>query len=320
MSGLNPAKKPVLTGVDFIVMDNNLESFDNEFVYLLIKLEQNSSKTEKNESEKFTVSGWLVMPKRSLQKCKSEDDYFREPLSKTYESNRSYTKVEIEDKISELITECNDSIRKLKLNRHPKISIEWILPEKLLSSPVDCWEYRKGKKIGCGSYYSVHVRSSQRLQSAYDHVREDWEERWTLLINYSHDSKPEHYILTCDCHDKDDDDLQNINDETKIFGINCVSDLCEGKNITYDFIIETGIPVALWSRCKDPNVNHLKDLDNLTSCKNNQSWNLTTLVESIKILRRSAKKDNVHLGNNLCFLWENPYNYPITDKFKMSNC
>ncbi|MDJ0730369.1 MAG: hypothetical protein QNJ33_10305 [Crocosphaera sp.] len=302
-------------------MNKNPENFDNSFVYLLIKLEKNSSKIDRNESEKFTVNGWLVIPKINLKNCQSEDDYFREPLSKTYASNRGYTKVEIEDKISELITECNEKIRECKekikefqTDEKFEISIEWILPEDLLSFPVDCWEYRKNKKIGCGPYYSVHVRSSRRLQSSYDHLRGYWQERWNLLINYSQNTNPKHYILACDCHGKDDNDLEIINEETKIFGINFASDLCEAKNLTYEFIIEAGIPLALWSRCKESNINHIQDLDKLTSCKTNQSWDLATLVKSIKTLRRLAKKDKVHLGNNLCFLWENPYNYPKKEK------
>ncbi len=305
-------------------MDKNPENFNNSFVYLLIKLEKNSSKEEKNESEKFTVNGWLVIPKRSLSSCKSENDYFREPLSKTYAYNRGYTKVQIEDKIFELIGECNEKIREFKENIKEfkthgnfEISIEWILPEELLSFPVDCWEYRKNKKIGCGPYYSVHVRSSKRLESYYDHVRRDWEDRWNLLINYSQNTNPKHYIFACDCHGKDDNDLEIINDETKIFGINFASDLCEAKNLTYEFIIEAGIPLALWSRCKDPEINHIQDLDELTSCENGQSWNLTTFLTSIRTLRRSAKKDKIHLGNNLCFLWENPYNYPKIEKYRI---
>lgn len=305
-------------------MDKNLEKIDNYFVYLLIKLEENRSQTDQNESKEFTVKGWLVIPKGDIKSCQSEDDFFRDPLLKTYGSKPGYTKFEIESKISELITECNEKlseykkkIKDLQNYRNFEIAIEWILPEDLLSFPVDCWEYRKNRKIGCGPYYSVHVRSSKRLHHDYDHLRGYWEERWNLLINYSQNINPEHYIFACDCHGKDDDDLQNINDEIKLFGINVAANLCEGKNLTnltYDSIMETGIPLALWSRCKEPITNHIQDLDNLVSCQSNQSWELITLVKSIKNLRLKAKKDKVHLGNNLCFLWENPYNCPKIGK------
>ena len=311
LSTLTTVNKPSLP--DFV--KNSSLDLDNSFVYLLIKLNPESSKINKNESEKFLLDGWLAIPE-------SPTSYQHKQLLETFKSNRSYTQAEIEQNFSNLITECNQKVDELKPNQYFKIAIEWILPDNLLSSPIDCWQYRKNKKIGCSRrFYSVHIRSSQRLHIKYRDCVPLWQDKWDFLWSHFQQINLSNYILACQCNSNSEEDLESLccDDDKMIIGINFPSDLQKLENITYEFIIETGIPLALWSRCKACKVNHIRDLDTLINPSDSQVLNLKKLPISVKNMRLSAKKNQpLHLGHHLCFLWENPYNYPIKRKLKFN--
>jgi len=125
------------------------------------------------------------------------------------------------------------------------------------------------------------------------------------------------YILACQCQNLDDNYLKNVDCQRNILGINFPFKLEELENITYDVMIETGIPIALWSRCKESNVNHLIDLDTLINPDNENVLNLQDLPKYVaKKRRKSHSSQPHHLGHHLCFLCENPYNYPRKRQYK----
>jgi vacuolar-type H+-ATPase subunit D/Vma8 len=266
----------------------------------LIELKPESSTIDK--SEKFSIATWLAIPE-------SPTSYEYKNLRETFELERTYTKAEIEEKFFNLITECNEKLE--EINEEFEIAIEWILPNDLLSLDIDCWNYREGTAIACGPFRSVHVRSSQRLHIAYKHCRPLWRKKWEYLLNNFQQINLSHYILACQCNSKSEEDLKIVDNQKKILGINFPTDLQKIKNISYDFIIETGIPLALWSRYKGNNVNHIIDLDTLINSDQGNILNLQTLSQSIQTMRLAARSNRPnHLGHHLCFLWENPYNYP----------
>ncbi|MFM6785808.1 MAG: hypothetical protein ACKPJN_16595 [Microcystis panniformis] len=89
-----------------------------------------------------------------------------------------------------------------------------------------------------------------------------------------------------------------------------------------------GIPLALWSRCQNSAVNHTSDLDELIKPKKDNEenlkdgednvLNLENLTKSVEVKRLEATEEEpFHLGHHLCFLWENPYNYPTSKKLKL---
>jgi hypothetical protein len=288
-------------------VNNSSLDFDNGFVYLLIELKPESSTIDK--SEKFSIATWLAIPE-------STTSYEYKNLRETFELERTYTQAEIEEKFSNLIEECNKKVDEIKPDQYFKIAIEWILPNNLLSAPIDCWEYQKNEKIGCGvRFYSVHIRSSQRLHIRYRDCVSLWREKWDFLrTNFQHIDLS-HYIFACQCKSKSEEDFKIVDNEKKIIGINFSTDLQELENVSYEFIIEAGIPLALWSRSKKYNVKHIKSLDQLINPSNDQVLNLKNLPASVKTMRLSAKKNQPsHLGHHLCFLWENPYNYPQKTK------
>ncbi|NER06022.1 MAG: hypothetical protein F6K17_27250, partial [Okeania sp. SIO3C4] len=252
---------------------------DNNYVYLAIDLKLESAKIQKNDPDKYWVKTWLAIPE-SFQKFSFEN------LLNTFKPDKTYSQADIEENISELIKECNDNLEEILPEKYPKIAIEWILPGDLLSLPVDCWEYRKNTRIGCNPrFYSVHIRSSQRLN--FRHYRDcyqSWKDKWDDIQKNIQNINLSNYILTCEC---------------------------QLENSSYELMIEMGIPIALWSRCKESNVNHFLELDELINPNNENVLNIQKLPKYVENKRLAAcSNEPNHLGHHLCFLSENPYNYP----------
>ena len=113
-----------------------------------------------------------------------------------------------------------------------------------------------------------------------------------------------HYLLACECNKKKSkeklkEDLKIVNHQRDIIGISFPT----VEKFSYDFIIEAGIPLALWSRNSRYNRNHVQALDELINPNNNQSLNLQELPKSVTKTRQAAKKNQrSHLGHHLCFL------------------
>ena len=312
-SKINESKKFDITDSNYFENQENQSIDDNNYIYLAIDLKLESTKIQKNDADKFRVNTWLAIPKSSEQ--------FRPiKLPKTFQADRTYSQAEVEENIMKLIAECNEELENtLPPEKDWKIAIEWVLPDNLLSLPVDCWEYgiRRYERIGWGKFISVHIRSSQRLHIAYRHYCKSWKDKWKNLQRNIQNINLSNYILACQCQNLDNNYLKNIDCQRNILGINFPFKLEELENISYELMIETGIPIALWSRCKQHNVNHVIDLDTLINPDNENVLNLQDLPKYVAKKRLDSNSSlPEHLGHHLCFLCENPYNYPRKRKYK----
>lgn len=277
-------------------------------------MDSKSSKIKSNDPDKFSVETKVAIPL-------SPTSYHHENLEKTFENTRSYPKAEIEENISKLIEECYEKIGEFEQNNDKDfdLAIEWILPDNLLSLDVDCWQCKEDEdcqeytRIGCASFSSVHIRSSRRLKSKR---RRTWTQKWNFLMSNSQNINISHYIFASQSNNQCNNDLRIIDNTNTIIGINFLADLQQIENLTYNFIIQTGIPIALWSRCKECHENHIRDLDMLINPQNDTVLNLENLPRYIENMRLEARSNQpLHLGHHLCFLWENPYNYPRTPTY-----
>lgn len=311
LSKINPNQTFNIIDDNVVENQKNQCLDDNNYVYLAIDLKLESTKIQKNDADKFLVNTWLAIPQ-------SSQSFYHKNLLNTFEYNRTYSQAEVEEKIMKLIAECNEELENiLPPEKDWEIAIEWVLPNNLLSLPVDCWEYRKNARIGNGKFHSVHIRSSQRLHRVYKHYHKSWKDKWNYLQGNIQNINLGNYILACQCQNINDNYLKNIDNKKKILGINFPFKIEELENITYELMIETGIPIALWSRCKESNVNHLIDLDTLINPNNENVLNLQYLPQYVEQKRLEPhSKDPHHLGHHLCFLCENPYNYPRKRKLK----
>ena len=309
----NENKKFDITDSNLLENQENQSIDDNNYIYLAIDLKLESTKIQKNDADKFRVNTWLAIPESSEQ-------FQPIKLPKTFQADRTYSQAEVEENIMKLMEECNEELETiLPPEKDWDIAIEWVLPDNLLSLPVDCWEYgiRTYERIGCGNFISVHIRSSQRLHIAYRHCCKSWKDKWKNLQRNIQKINLSNYILACQCQNLDNNYLKNIDCQRNILGINFPFKLEELENISYELMIETGIPIALWSRCKQYNVNHLIDLDTLINPNNENVLNLQDLPKYVAKKRRESHSSQPHhLGHHLCFLCENPYNYPKKRQYK----
>ena len=312
-SKINENKKFDITDSNLLENQENQSIDDNNYIYLAIDLKLESTKMQKNDADKFRVNTWLAIPK-------SSESFFPIKLPKTFQADRTYSQAEVEENIMKLMEECNEELETiLPPEKDWDIAIEWVLPDNLLSLPVDCWEYGIStyERIGCGNFISVHIRSSQRLHIAYRHCCKSWKDKWKNLQRNIQNINLSNYILACQCQNLDNNYLKNVDCQRNILGINFPFKLEELENISYELMIETGIPIALWSRCKQYNVNHLLDLDTLINPNNENVLNLQDLPKYVARKRRESHSSQPHhLGHHLCFLCENPYNYPKKRQYK----
>lgn len=284
-----------------------------------------SSQSNNSESEKFSVDTKVSIPQ-------SPTDYQQENLLETFQENAAYTQTEIEKKIPNLLEECYQKLEEIGFEQDVHLAIEWVFDDDLFSLDVDCWKFkedefcRQPKRIGCASFASVHIRSYRRLKTK--RCLDIWKKKWDWLTKNANKMKINNYIFASQTNDRNDNDLKVMDSQQMIIGINLPTDLLRLENISYEFIIERGIPLALWSRCQNSAVNHTSDLDELIKPKKdneenlkdgeNNVLNLENLTKSVEVKRLEATEEEpFHLGHHLCFLWENPYNYPTSKKLKL---
>ncbi|NCR42206.1 MAG: CHAT domain-containing protein [Microcystis aeruginosa W13-11] len=311
---------------DNFINPNSLD-FDNARLYLSIKLKKVSSQSNNSESEKFSVDTKVSIPQ-------SPTDYQQENLLETFKENAPYTQTEIEENIPNLLEECYQKLEEIGFEQDVRLAIEWVFDDDLFSLNVDCWKFKEDeccsqpKRIGCASFASVHIRSYRRLR--IKRCLSIWKRKWDWLTENANRMKINNYIFASQTNDKSDNALKAMDMESQqmIIGINLPTDLLRLENISYEFIIERGIPLALWSRCQNYAVNHPSDLDKLIKPKKDNEenlkddednvLNLENLPKSVELKRLEATEgEPCHLGHHLCFLWENPYNYPISKKLKL---
>ena len=119
----------------------------------------------------------------------------------------------------------------------------------------------------------------QRLYQDDTHRLQLWKDKWKYLQSNIQNINLSNYILADEFQklNLNENFLKKIDYQRNILGINFPWKLEELANITYDVMIETGIPIALWSRCKESNVNHINDLDELIK----SNINLQKLPEDV---------------------------------------
>jgi vWA-MoxR associated protein C-terminal domain/vWA-MoxR associated protein middle region (VMAP-M) 1/Effector-associated domain 1 len=179
-------------------------------------------------------------------------------------------------------------------SQHPIIM--FFLPRKLLNVPVDTWRIRN---IPIGTQHKVLIRTYER-DSEYE-FQSIWKDKWKL--------SQEQLEELCSCHVISGGcDWKTL--FVKLNQSNAVA-LKLSKPPSQDIfnvIHETAIPVAIWLRCKQENINFQAELDTLLNCP------LFELPEQVRKKRLEAfpiEDENAHIGHNLSLLWEDPHILPV---------
>jgi hypothetical protein len=199
------------------------------------------------------------------------------------------------------------------------LTIEFWLPFEHLAAAADTWKvyckpvHLKRRNLVVGKEYRVVVRSYDRFSDpdALNKLNRTWQNLNDFLQKPSDKASVQQKFEYVDCWER----LTAIQKELvnpSLLGLTLTCPLCldqyqEQRENLFAWILEAGIPMALWSRCSD-----LADLQEKmhelltaeTLCQFDQLLE-EQLLEQIKNTRKLAN-DEQHLGHHLAIWCDEP--------------
>lgn len=183
------------------------------------------------------------------------------------------------------------------------VIIEFVLPDDLLSYPVDQLDDKTRRKGKIGARYPLVIRSLSRMQDpiAYELCLRKWKILRTLLafnpdehIRWLHESEPWSEKLV--------DEIIG-SDKIVCMGLTFMPDPEDESYDTLDLMIDTGLPAALWPRIRKTEVASHPSLRQKLQKIVTQESNLRNLAESIRKAYTDIDDDS---RKNLTFIWDDP--------------
>lgn len=302
-----------------------IKPVERKQVDLIIPVFESPAKTNK-DNPKYQIGKMILAIPQS--KClKSYTHLNIEGIvseDKSYDKNQLKTIIEKEfDRLIEKTVEKYEEELKIGFSR--EIFIEFIVPKSLLSCTFECWENHTpttGTGLKLCVKNKICIRLSDRQERKYlKAYAYDWEERWDIMLTYlkNNQNLPRtNYKLRQDYKTLD----KSIFNDNQVVGINISPSLDKLDQQTYNTFLVNGIPIAIWSRCSQNQNNHCIQIDQIIQQGNNNHnmlVNPSQLADMVAEVRNNNNNNN--LCDHLCFLWENPYNYPrkTTLKTEKSN-
>ena len=197
-------------------------------VYLVVQLQPDSV-----DADQFLMSAWLQG--ESYERLLLRDDTPR-------------TIADVAAQLDELLPTVAEHV-----NVDDELTVEFILPERLIGHPVEEWEFDREKfALPLGIRYAVHVRSLERLRNRASHGT--WRRKWRYLAEHGHRREPAHIVCTGSRSSRDPRALYSqlvADDRTVCLAIPFPppedrTGARGGDEFTAGF--EAGMPVLVWSR------------------------------------------------------------------------
>lgn len=216
---------------------------------------------------------------------------------------------------------CTELQTNLNLDFRPvyDLTIEFWLPFEHLAASTDTWKVYgkpvrlKRRNLVVGKEYRVVVRSYDRFSDpdALNELNRTWQNLNDFLQKPSDKASVQQKFEYVDCWER----LTAIQKELvnpSFLGLTLTFPLCldqyqEQRENLFAWILEAGIPMALWSRCSDladlqQKMHELLTAD--TPCQLDQLLE-AQLLEQIKKTRKLANDDQ-HLGHHLAIWCDEP--------------
>lgn len=200
------------------------------------------------------------------------------------------------------------------------LTIEFWLPFEHLAAAADTWKVYgkpvrlKRRNLVVGKEYRVVVRSYDRFSDpdALNELNRTWQNLNDFLQKPSDMASVQQKFEHVDCWDRLTAIQQQLVSQSCLLGLTLTCPLCldqyqEQRENLFAWILEVGIPVALWSRCSDladlqQKMHELLTADTL--CQLDQLLE-DQLLEQIKKTRKLAN-DEQHLGHHLAIWCDEP--------------
>jgi hypothetical protein len=188
------------------------------------------------------------------------------------------------------------------------LTVEVFLPRDRLCEQVEKWEYKDSENLSItiGSEYSVVVRSYERLKKLRKAQGSYWQKNWLKVQELWKDIPCNEDVMMLEKTYFEPSKLRKLLVEKIVLKVCCTlseSDL----NGLLSAVHSAGTPIVLLSRC------------DLLSLKNGTEFHkllengpLHELAIRLKKQRQSAENegDEMHLGNHLVLLWDDPNRIP----------
>jgi hypothetical protein len=188
------------------------------------------------------------------------------------------------------------------------LSIEVFLPYTLISHPVDQWiDPEDPLETKLGLDHQVSVRSLNRFTNR--RLQRYWHKKWKYFQRHAERSTVRHI-----CHWKRYTKRELHNALIRENSPACLGLTFtpmhnqEGKLLIQ--ILRAGIPVALWPRLDEVNVEYSDMLREKVEDIIENTPNLLKLPDTLRDMRIQAENDPIHLCNHLTLLWDDPDRVP----------
>lgn len=216
---------------------------------------------------------------------------------------------------------CMELQTNFKLDFRPvyDLTIEFWLPFEYLAAPADTWKIygkpvrRKLRNLVVGKQYRVVVRSWDRFDDndAFNELNRTWQNLNGFLPTSPDTEAIQPKFEHVDCWERLTAIQQQLVNPS-FLGLTLTCPLCldqyqEQRENLFAWMLEAGVPMALWSRCSDlanlqEKMHELLTAD--TPCQFEQLLE-EQLLEQIKKTRKLAN-DEQHLGHHLAIWCDEP--------------
>ncbi len=205
-----------------------------------------------------------------------------------------YSQDQLEEILPELIKICTkDGTISLK-----KLTIQWFLPNKLMSLPVEYWQIKSKEKnrLYSGKSCKAVIIGSFDRQSNHQIFSGDWKANWSRISACSE-------LLSAKALNSLDPTIDLNWDLLDLVGCKFIEheDWQEQEEF-WDNLLERGLPIALWCRQSGAD---LAIMDDVIKCT---VVNLpATLTKHRKQVRVTGEALPVEPAAHLSLLWDNPF-------------
>jgi len=309
---------------------------ENEYFYLdfsyLLSDYGNSDDDNSDDENKVKISDFISQSLwdkiQQLQRENSPQDKLA-PREAKYIRDFSFSKEELKELLELFLNESllilfYEAQEVSKGTDACELTIELFLPSDLLCNcDIDQWSFRDLaedhlSELRIGSSYQVLIRSLERskwLQSTddiptrslrvNDKKKKSWQRKWELIQSKLSEGKiPSDLEFKLFSHLKSFDNL-GIELDQKI-GVKLVQG-SQRDEILRVIINEESIPIVLWTRCDDSELDFSNELNELV-----HKDPLLNLPQSVLKVRKAAQESGSknHLGCHLVLLWDDPNRCP----------
>lgn len=264
------------------------------------------SSTQEQDGNRYQIKAWLI---QDMDQYKRYRQGYSPNKLLDLTGDEAYLKEELTEKVPQLL------IRLLKKGsnefvKEPEIHI--FLPLELMNQNIDCWllDDDYGIRKPLGHEYKVVLRCAERASGSY-RKRSRWVEKWRHHQSLVQEKAKAREVFTSG----DDSDLTELSYalaevEDTIVGLKVTQAPSQEKpddlmppNGLFGVLLQSGLPLAVWGRCKLHEPSNETELDRvLQSCC---LESLPSIVKKERSQSRNKEKD-CHIGHHLSLLWDDP--------------